>query len=369
MDTMLAARLHAFGEPMVLERIPKPAPRHTDVLIKVMACGVVPNLRNVLTHWRGWFPELPLPKLPAIFGLDVAGVIAEAGAGVQNFKVGDRVYATPGLYCGSCPACRADDTINCTNFTFRGYFGFGPQAQRQFDDYPFGGMCEFITAPQRNLVELPDAVTFEQGARFGYLGTAYAALRKAGAGPNRTILINGLTGTLGLGATLIALGLGVTRILGTARDRDRLNRVKNLAPERIEVLPYDEGRSLAEWARSFTGGHGADAVIDCLGPGSSGSLLMDAIYALRRGGRAINVGGVGEKTTMDVHWMMDQQIEFIGSNWFPVSDAQALAEMARAGTLDLSVFKHVRFALADVNSALDGSHFRDGGFTNLVIVP
>jgi alcohol dehydrogenase len=96
---------------------------------------------------------------------------------------------------------------------------------------------------------------------------------------------------------------------------------------------------------------------------------MNAIYALRRGGRAINVGGVGEKTSMDVHWMMDQQIEFIGSNWFPVGDALALAEMAQAGTLDLSVFNHVRFPLSDVNRALDGSHFRDGGFTNLVIMP
>jgi threonine dehydrogenase-like Zn-dependent dehydrogenase len=369
MKSMLAARLHAFGEPMVVERIPKPVPRHTDVLVKVAACGVVPNLRNVLSRWRDWFPELPLPELPAVFGLDVAGVIAETGAGVQNFKVGSRVYVSPGLSCGSCPSCRRDDSINCPNFTFRGYFGFGPEAQRQFDDYPFGGMCEFITAPQRNLVELPDTVSFEQAARFGYLGTAYAALRKADAGPHSTILINGLTGTLGLGAALIALGRGVGRILGTGRDRDRLNRVKSLAPSRIEILAADGGRSVAEWARSITNGQGVDSVIDCLGPGSSGSLLMNAIYALRRGGRAINVGGVGEKTSMDVHWMMDQQIEFIGSNWFPVGDASALAEMARAGTLDLSVFNHVRFPLSDVNRAMDGSHFRDGGFTNLVIMP
>jgi alcohol dehydrogenase len=220
-------------------------------------------------------------------------------------------------------------------------------------------MCEFITAPQRNLVELPDAVSFEQAARFGYLGTAYAALRKADAGPHSTILINGLTGTLGLGATLIALGRGVSRILGTGRDRERLNRVKNLAPARIEVLAADDGRSVAEWARSSTNGQGVDSVIDCLGPGSSGALLMNAIYALRRGGRAINVGGVGQKTSMDV----------IGSNWFPVGDALALAKMAQAGALDLSVFDHVRFPLSDVNRALDGSHFRDGGFTNLVIMP
>ncbi len=306
MTTMLAARLHKVGEPMKLERVPVPEPRPTDVLVAVKACGVVPNLINVLTHWQSWFPELPLPKLPAIFGLDVAGVIAGVGDQVQNFRKGDRVYVNPGLFCGSCPACRADDTMNCTNYTFSGYFGFGPDSQKQFDAYPYGGMCEYMIAPQHNLVPIPESVAFEEAARFGYIGTAYAALRKAQAGPGKTIFINGLTGTLGLGATLSALGRGVTRILGTARDRKRLARVKALAPERIEVLPQDEGRTVADWARAFTGGHGVDAVIDCLGPGTSGAFLMNAIYALRRGGKAINIGGVGEKTR-DGHPLDDGQ--------------------------------------------------------------
>jgi hypothetical protein len=69
MDLMLAARLHRIGDPMVLESLPVPGPRPTDVLVEVKACGIVPNLGNVLTHWQTWFPELPLPKLPAIFGL------------------------------------------------------------------------------------------------------------------------------------------------------------------------------------------------------------------------------------------------------------------------------------------------------------
>jgi threonine dehydrogenase-like Zn-dependent dehydrogenase len=368
-NTMLAARLYEAGEPMKLERVPVPEPGPTDVLVAVKACGVVPNLINVLTHWQSWFPELPLPKLPATFGLDVAGEIAAIGAQVQNFRKGDRVYVNPGLFCGSCPACRADDTMNCANYTFSGYFGFGPDSQKQFDAYPYGGMCEYMVAPQHNLVPISERVSYEQAARFGYIGTAYAALRKANAGPGKTIFINGLTGTLGLGATLTALGRGVTRILGTARDRKRLARVKALAPHRIEVLAQDEGRAVAEWAHSLTGGHGVDAVIDCLGPGTSGKFLMDAIYALRRGGKAINIGGVGEKTLMDIHWMMDNQIEFIGSNWFTVADGEALSAMAQAGTLDLTVFEHVRIPLIEVNRALDGSQFRDGGFTNVVIIP
>ena len=173
MATMLAARLHKIGEAMRLEQVPVPQPRPTDVLVAVRACGVVPNLINVLTHWQTWFPKLPLPGLPAIFGLDVAGEIAAVGEQVQNFRKGDRVYVNPGLFCGSCPACRADETMNCTNYTFSGYFGFGPDSQKQFDAYPYGGMCEYMIAPQHNLVALPKNVSYEE--RFGVIPT-FAAL-------------------------------------------------------------------------------------------------------------------------------------------------------------------------------------------------
>lgn len=369
MKTMKVAQLHQFGEPMKIEEVEMPKPRATDVLVKVKACGVVPNLTNVLRHWRDWFPELPLPRLPAVFGLDVSGEIAEVGSHVQLFRPGQRVYVTPGLYCGACPACRADDTTNCANFTFSGYFGFGPDSQRQYDAYPYGGMAEYMLAPQHNLVLLPDHVTFEQAARFGYLGTAYAALRKANIGPGTTILVNGATGVLGLGAVLIALGRGATRVLGTARNRKRLDKLKAIAGDRFEYFVLGEGESVVKWARRFTADHGIDVLVDCLGPGSSGQLLMEPIYALRRGGKAVNIGGVGEKTLMDIHWMMDQQIEFIGSCWFSTKDGIGLAEMARVGTLDLSVYEPLRVPLSEVNRAIDGSQPRDGGFTNLVIAP
>jgi alcohol dehydrogenase len=294
--------------------------------------------------------------------------VAEVGELVQWFAPGDRVYVNPGLACGSCPSCRANDPLNCRNYTFKGYFGFGPDAQKLFDAYPYGGLCEFSTAPQQNLVRLPDNVTFEQAARFGYLGTAYAALRKAGAGPHSTVLINGISGTLGLGAALIALARGAARIFGTGRNQALLDRVKALSTSRIETLQIG-AHTIAERARAATGGLGVDIVIDCLGPGSPASTMVDAIYALRRGGVAVNIGGVGEKGPLDVHWMMDEQIAFLGSNWFSPGDGQALADMARAGTLDLAVFEHDVHRLADINKVLEGLPNRNGGFTNFVVVP
>lgn len=240
-ETMRAARMHSVGGPMSIDTIPVPKPGSTDVLVQVKACGMVPNLGNVLANWTKWFPHLPLPKLPAIFGLDPAGVVVEVGAQVIGVKAGQRVYVNPLRSCGACQMCQAGEHTRCRYFTFNGYFGFGPDAQKIYDLYPYGGFCEFMTAPQYALVKLPDSVTFEQAARFGYLGTSYAAMKKANAVAGQAMLVDGISGTLGLGAALLGLAMGMTRILGTGRNRELLERVKALVPDRIEVHALGDG--------------------------------------------------------------------------------------------------------------------------------
>src|SRR5215468_10851971 len=177
------------------------------------------------------------------------------------------------------------------------------------------------------------------------------------------MLVDGISGTLGLGAALLGLAMGMTRILGTGRDRRLLDRVKALAPGRIEVHALDDGPT-AEWAKRCTDGEGVDFMISALGPGSSARTMLDALKAVRRG-----VGAVAELVPIDVHWLMDEQIHFIGSNWFTSAQGQEMAELGRVGLLDLSVFEHQRFALDDINRAISGLHNRNGGFSNYVIVP
>ncbi len=365
---MRAARMHHVGEPMVVEDIPIPSPRPTDVLVKVKACGIVPNLGNVLSNWEKWFPHLPLPKLPAIFGLDATGVIEEVGTQVHAFKPGERVYVNPARHCGGCRACRSGDTTACPYYTFNGYFGFSPRSQAIFDDYPYGGLCEYMTAPQYSLVKIPDNLSFETAARFGYLGTAYRALKKAEVGPSSTLLVSGISGTLGLGVALFGLAMGAKKILGTARNRDLLQRVKALAPGRIEVMSLDDG-SVSDWAARMTQGAGVDAVIDALGPGAPQETLRETLKTLRRGGHLINIGAVAGEVPMNLHYMMDNDQRFSGSAWFTAGQGQEMADMVESGVVDLSVFEHCTFKLEDVNTALGGIENRNGGFSNYVICP
>ncbi len=365
---MRAARLHHLGEPLVIEQIPVPEVRPTDVRVKVAACRHVPDVPVVLANRQARSPQLPLPTLPAVFGMDATGTVDAVGGLVQNFEPGDRVYVNPGVGCGACRSCRADRANECRDFTLLGWFGFGSASRRQFAAYPIGGLAQYVLAPESNLIRLPDTVTFEQAARFGYLGTAFAALKRSRAGPGSTLIIDGATGTMGVGAVLNALALNVGRILATARNKTLLSRVKALAPERIEIWSLDEGPAGA-WIKDRTQGFGAQAALNCLGPGSSGDTITDTLYSLCRGGRFVNIGGTGGAIPIDLFRLMAAQIDIVGSSWFVTSQAQEMADLAALGRLDLSVFEHQRFALHDINSAAANHPVRNGGFTNLVVVP
>jgi alcohol dehydrogenase len=368
MSLMQAARLHAIGEPFTVEEVDAPSPGPRDVIVNVKACNVVPNLKNVITSYPEWFPFLPLPQLPAIFGLDAAGVVSEVGSQVRDVKVGDRVYVNPGRDSGDSHASRRGERINDPAYTFQGYFGFGAGSQEVFEDYPEGGFCEYMKAPADGLVVLPDSISFEQACRFGYLGTSYSALRKAGVGSATTVLINGGTGTLGLGAVLNALAMGAPRVFAMARDKELLERVRQIDPRRVFTLSHGD-EPVGDWVRSHTDGLGADVFIDAVGPGAPHEITLSGIEALRRGGRMVDIGGMSEDLPLQMFKLMCFQISVIGSLWFSVSEGQDMAAMADAGTLDLSVFEQEVFPLSKVNEALDAVADRRGGFTNVVVVP
>jgi D-arabinose 1-dehydrogenase-like Zn-dependent alcohol dehydrogenase len=384
MTTMIAARLHAYGQPMMLDRIDVPEPRPTDVLVEVKACGVVPNLARVVSNFFGKLTpdNKMMPPLPAIFGLDPAGVVAKVGEQIWAVRPGDRVYVNPARSCGSCRMCRSGQTLDCPSWTLQGYFGRSQDIMRA---YPYGGLAQFITAPATALVKLPDTMSFEAAARLGYLGTAYAAMKRIDTGPGRSLLINGISGQLGLNAAQLALAMGVTKIFGTGRNQALLDRVRALAPGRIDVLsvtatppsPANGGGKgggsqpdpLVAWIKAATEGHGVDGMIDCLPPGAPASAMMRALYCLRRGGRAVNVGAVMETLPINAFWLMTNRIGLQGSVWFTTGEGEEMAAMAGAGTLDLSALEHRVSPLSKVNEVLAGMDDRDGGFTNFVIDP
>jgi len=366
--TMKAARMHEVGGPLILEQLETPKPGPHDVLVRVRACGIVPNLANILAKWSTWYPEYPLPPLPAIFGLDPAGEIVAVGEHVFGFEVGQRVYVNPGRSCGTCDACITNDQVSCKYYTFNGYFGHTSLSWKIFERYPYAGFGEYMTAPVSALVRIPDSMSYEQAARLGYIGTAYSGLKKGKVKVTSTVLINGASGTLGLSGVLCALAMGARKILGTGRDKGLLAAVKAISPDRIEVFSSLDG-SINNWVNAQTHGDGADVVLDCLGPGTPYETFLEGLYSLARGGILVDVGAVQGELPIKLHYLTTANRALLGSNWFSTEEGHELAALAGTGMLNMSVFEHEGYPLDQINDAISGLEVRKGGFSNFVIYP
>jgi D-arabinose 1-dehydrogenase-like Zn-dependent alcohol dehydrogenase len=165
----------------IVEReIPKPGVG--QVRIKVQACGVCHS--DVLTK-EGQWPGIQYPRVP---GHEVAGVIDELGAGVSEWKVGQRAgVGWDGGHDGTCLACRRGDFRNCRNLKIPGI---------SYD----GGYQQYMLAPVDALVAIPETLTDTEAAPLLCAGiTTFNALRHSGALPGDLVAVQGIGGLGHLG--------------------------------------------------------------------------------------------------------------------------------------------------------------------------
>jgi len=164
----------------IVEReIPEPDPG--QVRIRVRACGVCHS--DVLTK-DGW-PGIQYPRIP---GHEVAGVIDELGAGVSEWKQGQRVgVGWHGGHDGTCSSCRRGDFINCRNLKIAGI---------SYD----GGYQEYMLAPVEALAAIPEGLSDVDAAPLLCAGiTTFNALRHSGALPGDLVAVQGVGGLGHLG--------------------------------------------------------------------------------------------------------------------------------------------------------------------------
>jgi len=169
------------GDFEIVERdIPQPGPG--QVRIRVLACGVCHS--DFVTK-DGAFPGINYPRVP---GHEVAGVIDEVGAGVTQWKKGQRVgVGWHGGQDGTCLACRRGDFANCANVKICGV---------SYD----GGYAEFMVAPVEAVAQMPESLDVAEAAPLMCAGiTTFNALRHSGAVPSDLVAVQGIGGLGHLG--------------------------------------------------------------------------------------------------------------------------------------------------------------------------
>jgi D-arabinose 1-dehydrogenase-like Zn-dependent alcohol dehydrogenase len=180
--------------PMKAAQVPKPGadfeivereipnPVAGEVRIKVQACGVCHS--DMLTKEGAW-PGIQYPRVP---GHEIAGIIDELGAGVTEWKKGQRVgVGWHGGHDDTCLYCRRGDFRNCANMKIPGI---------SYD----GGYQQYMVAPANAVVAMPDGLGDVEAAPLLCAGiTTYNALRHSGAMPGDLVAIQGIGGLGHLG--------------------------------------------------------------------------------------------------------------------------------------------------------------------------
>jgi D-arabinose 1-dehydrogenase-like Zn-dependent alcohol dehydrogenase len=179
---MKAAQISKPGADFEIVEREVPQPTAGQVRIKVQACGVCHS--DVFTK-EGWWPGIQYPRVP---GHEVAGVVDEIGAGVTEWKKGQRVgVGWHGGQDNTCRACRRGDFRNCRNLKIPGI---------TYD----GGYQEYMLAPVEALVPIPESLSDVEAAPLLCAGiTTYNALRHSGAYPGDLVAVQGIGGLGHLG--------------------------------------------------------------------------------------------------------------------------------------------------------------------------
>lgn len=244
---MKAIVLDEFGTEPVLRSIERPSPGRGEVLVRVAASGVNPLDIKIMAGAAGHARVTP----PMVLGLDLAGVVAEIGAGVTRFDIGDEVYGLTG--------------------------GVG---DRQ------GSLAEYAAVDADLLARKPARLSMTEAAVLPLAAiTAWEGLvDRAGVRAGQTVLVHGGAGGVGHVAVQLAVARGAT-VFATGSAR-YLDAIRSLGAEPIDY----HATPVEKYVAAATGGDGFDVVFDTVG-----GKTLDASFAAVRTytGHVVSILGWG----------------------------------------------------------------------------
>ena len=332
--TMHGVQLRDPGN-VVLTRLPVPAAAAGEVVLRVLAAGLCQTDLHIRSASDSRTPD------GTTLGHEIAGVVEDIGAGVTQWRRGERVVVHPCWSCGACSACLAGRQNACRRTGGRLNPPPTPGVTKN------GGMAEYVSAPASALVAIGDldpaiAATLTDAAL-----TPYHAIRTCRdlLHPGSTTVIIGLGG-LGNLAAQILRATTATRIVATDISQEAIDAAR---PWADDTLRSDQP-GLAARIVEMTEGFGADVVLDFVG--TDATLQLAASLVGRYG--AIRVVGLSGGTYPFVAHSAGNSLPRGVSLMCPYggtySDLTAVIALAQRGEIRPLV---TRFALGDAMSAFD----------------
>lgn len=272
-----------------VREIAEPAPPPGHVKIAVRAAGICGTDLHI------YYDEFKT-RPPVVMGHEVAGTVAELGAGVEGLRPGDRVTTETYFYtCGVCRFCRSGRINLC------------PQ-RRSIGSAENGGFTSYLIVPVHNVHALPENVSFLAGALTEPLAcVVHGALELPDVMPEDTAVVAG-PGAIGLLTAQAVKAAGARVIvLGTSVDEHRLRLASELGADYIFDVQRDDYRAAIA---DLTTGAGADIVYECSGAGPAAQMLLELV---RKGGQYAQIGLFGKPISWDLEQICLKELSVTGS--------------------------------------------------------
>ena len=323
---MKVARLYDSSD-IRFEEEPIPQAGLGEILVKTKACGICSG------DIMGWYMK---KKAPLVFGHEPAGEIVAIGPGVDNFRVGDRVFVHHHAPCLACRACERGEFVQCPTW-------------RASHIIP-GGMAEYFLVPKENVsgdtLHLPPALSFVDGSLVEPTACAVKSLRRSGMHPGDCVLIIGL-GIMGQLHIALARHAGAGTLIGT--DFVPYRRAKALELGADLVLDPAQG-SLEGAMNAHTNGHMAEVVI--VGPGSIEAMEL-GIRCAARGGTVVLFTASPPEASLSVfpHHLYFNEIRLVPSYSCGPNDTREALRLIATGVISAEKFITHRFPFAALHDA------------------
>ena len=324
---MKAALLHGKKQIRIQER-PRPTPGPGEVLVRVRSVGVCGS--DVHYYAEGKIGKNVVTE-PLVLGHEASGDIAEVGAEVEGLEVGRRVALDPGLSCGTCYACRIGRSNLCTNVRF--------YATPPVD----GTLQEFVLAHPDQVLPIPDAMSYDEGALLEPLQNSLRAMILVPTMPGDHVAVFGC-GVIGLACIELAAAAGATRILAVDMLDYRIETARDFGA--TDTASAKTGDPVAA-AMEMTAGRGVDKVYECTGYAITQGARMSAI-----GARMAVVGIPAREVALDFQPIRRRELDIQFTRRF-CGTGQRAVELAAAGKVSLARWITHTFDLADVAEAFE----------------
>ncbi|AGZ41078.1 alcohol dehydrogenase catalytic domain-containing protein [Actinoplanes friuliensis] len=341
---MRAVILHEFGRPVEITTVADPVAGAGDVVVDVVATGVLPYTGEVLSGARRY--ALTLPVIP---GPGAVGRVRSAGPDATRLAPGDWVLVDPTV--------RSRDGGLTPDITLQGWSARGDGGlvlQRYFGN---GAFAEQVLAPAENVFPIGDIDPADapRWVAAGVCLVPYGGLRAGELRPGETVLVSGATGNYGSIAIAVALAMGAGIVVAPGRNADLLDALVRRFGTRVRPvrLTGDEG---ADRAAMLAAAGPVDLVLDLLPPQAPAAAARAAAMTAREHGRVVLMGGVGmlggDDLALPYPWLMRNSITVRGQWMYPPAANTELIRMVATGLLDLSLFDVTTFSLDETEKAV-----------------